>query len=757
MKTVILNLGLLTLCLTNIVAQDLKTFSGPMKETIYGDGKATFTYYEKDNQQVKHGKFSYEWTDNQTEKLRDKNLTVKLNKKISGSYKNGRKDGVWTFVIDFTDYKLDYASSFRGVNSSNIHSTGLIAKTVSYKEGKPHGNWTYKQKFKSRYINPIGSYSWNWSNYDKGFLITVDAQFKDGVLIGNLIYNDDYSNESANIKIDNDGFLTGNSTIKKYDIETSITIKDKLYVKDIETHPGGRKEVNIDLTNEDLSLDNYALDTSQFMYLNGPLKKFNQFMYFNQTCCISSSNKKPLIDGCDFYEYGLKGGYTIDPIKTVPLDGNQVRRRLDYAVTEKGAPLYINEHFIDYETKKMKLTLYDEELMIRTGIGAHINDYKINAINRTNVTANNNKKEFTIIEILEDLLRLKEKLNQPITNKKLDKPTSNSDIILFNKNIDEIIIKLNSANEKRAAWLKERNQKIEEMFSDDNYSKNLALDDGYLKLIFDRLNKGGDPIQMYPILWLLQPIDNIQYVSNAQTNYFKKFKQTIDLEGKIEVLNNLKPDYIVVYWGRDNGSRKKNTIGYLKGTAGDDFLKYAKQSELFLKNALVGDVNYIAHFSTAYLSLQELEYNNEKYSLEDISKQLLLISDSLKLMLGNEREKSIILSYDHILFNLREKMTSTNTKSQSEDLLSSYGLNLKENWLKLFNSLSEYKDEVLLTESGISEQVKLKSLNDKIIILSELLKISPDKINEIAKSLNKEIKKSNYELIWTGISESLKP
>ena len=214
MRNIITTLGLFISFLPVLTAQDLKTYSGPMQESIWGEGKATYTYYDKNGESIKHGKFNYEWTDNETETVRDKNFTYKLSKKISGSYKNGRKDGSWTFVINFTDYKLDYASSFQGVPRSNIHSTGSITKTVNYKDGKPHGSWKYRQNFKSRYINPVSTYTWNWSNYDSPSSISVDAEFRDGIITGSLIYNDTYNNESARLKFDNEGYLDGQQVVK---------------------------------------------------------------------------------------------------------------------------------------------------------------------------------------------------------------------------------------------------------------------------------------------------------------------------------------------------------------------------------------------------------------------------------------------------------------------------------------------------------------------------------------------------------------
>lgn len=442
--------------------QDLKTYSGSFQETIWGEGKATYTYYEKDDQEVRHGKFNYEWTDNDTKKVQNKNYSYKMSKKITGSYKNGRKDGVWTFKITFKDYPLHVQTSYE---------SGSITKTASYIEGKPHGKWRYRQSYKSRKMNRISSYSWNWSNYSKLKNVSVDAEFKNGKIVGSLKYEDPVlNNEFGYFKFDNEGYLTGEQKVKSLGNEYTIVIKDRVLIKEKTRMSDGSVKIPTDLSDEDLTSDKYGQVNLQFDYVESKiLKWFKQFKYFNQECCIARTNKKPLIYGCDLYEYGLEGAKYIELVEAVPLSEKVVKKRLTYVKTEAGKPLFINQDFIDYSTKKLKLTLFSEEEMITKGLGAHIHNYDIKAINLTNKQKNNNKKEFTLQEIWNDVYRLKLKVNG---STKGDSPILSSDLEVFNDNVDEILSKIEIAQEKRKVWVSETYEKhktkADELFESEN-------------------------------------------------------------------------------------------------------------------------------------------------------------------------------------------------------------------------------------------------------------------------------------------------
>jgi hypothetical protein len=738
-----------------IFGQNLKTFSGPFQETIWGQGKATYTYYEKDNQEVRHGKFKYEWSDNDTKTVRNKKYSYKLNKKITGSYKNGRKDGVWNFTITFVDYPL---------HLENRYETGSISKTASYKEGKPHGKWKYRKSFKSRDMTPVGSYSWKWSNYDKTKNISVDAEFNNGIIVGTLKYEDPVlNNESAYFKFDNEGFLTGEQKVKSLGNEHSYTIKDKILLKQKTRKSDGSIEVSIDLSNEELTNEKFSKDTLKFDYVeNNILKWFNQYKYFNQECCIARTNKKPLIYGCDLYEFGLKGANFIELVEAYPMSGQTVGYRLRNVRTEYGSPDFINEEFIDYETKELKISLYDEETMIQNGLGAHIKDQNVKAVNKTNKYANDNKKEFTLVEIYDDIYRLKAKINAETEYNKTNKPILQSDLDLFNKKADSVLNILKSAHEKREVWLEEQKQKKTEIFSDENYRKYLSLDDDYLRLIFDRLNDKGIEIQIYPILWFaynghFEELNSINKKLRVNTPTSPTYLSVV--EQKIEKINNWRFQNIDVYWGRDNrtGKRIKKQINSFRNheNPSELFNNYTQQSEAFLQNEnmLVGDINYIYCFAEAYFKLQDIEYNKNNLSIDEITHEIKLVSSSLGEKTKKERRKSIIQNYEHAVINFKNKMKSTESEpDKTKELVESYIMKIKDPWIKLHSALNDYQEDVLNESYDVSIEDNFLALNKKVILLSKLQSMPFEKVNELAKSLKKEIRKKNYTEIWKNIS-----
>lgn len=802
MRNIITTLGLFISFLPVLTAQDLKTYSGSFKETIGGEGKATYTYYEKDEQEVRHGKFSYSWSDNDTKKVRNKNYTFKLRKKITGSYKNGRKDGVWSFEISFTDYPL---------TSDKIYSTGSISKTASYKKGKPHGKWQYRQNFKNRNMKAEGVHTWNWSNYDSPGIINVDAEFRDGIITGSLIYNDTYNNESAKLSFDSEGYLHGQQVIKNLGTESIMKIDNRIYVKDTKRHSDGKTEVIKDLTNEELSSEKYSFDTIQHSYIdNNVLKYFKQYLYFNQSCCIGFTNLRPLIDGCDFYESGLKGGLVIVTIESLPLTIDQVRNRLKFVKTEYGSPQYINEDFIDFETKELRISLNEEDTMIRTGVATYI--YDENVIDEMKIRLKDKKVQYqneinrkaerivdewpkeyeekltnyenslmdeldeisgkSIQEIYDDIFRLKAKINAHVKDTRYASPLIQSDVDLFNKNSDKILNKLKSANDKRKAWVKDQKQKKEEIFNDANYRKYLSFDDLYLKSIFDRLNDNyDDKVEILPAVWFssntsYESINEIEVVKVQKTYGTSGTTSTTIsvIEQKSEISKYQDFNDILVFWGQIkkhhySGKVLKKSIKELSTSNDilnrDSLYNFVDQAELFFERSLMGDIYYLPNFAQAFIELKELEQNKGQFSIDEISNQVLLISDTLKSRIQSAKSKSVILNYEDLIFRLNNKMLSDDPKSQAKEKLSSFGLGLDGVWVKLINSLTGYKESILLNNYDMTEQSNLTSVNDKILILSELLRTPSDKINEIAQNLKKEIRKDNYDLIWKGISESL--
>lgn len=133
------------LCLC-VNAQTLKTYSGQYNCLIQPNtdsyGKATYTYYEKNDKRMYHDQFTYS----------DSRGSLK------GKFKDNKQDGLWTFTekINFT------------VNRSYYNGKLLI--TITYKDGVPNGPITFSM---------IDSKT----NSTKA---TFKANFENGKLVGNV-------------------------------------------------------------------------------------------------------------------------------------------------------------------------------------------------------------------------------------------------------------------------------------------------------------------------------------------------------------------------------------------------------------------------------------------------------------------------------------------------------------------------------------------------------------------------------------------
>gem|GEM_PF-2091254 len=103
-----------------------------------GLGKATYSYYtnKANSNRVKHGAFNYV--------LNERNdIAGTFSKKASGFFKNGNKDGIWNYSLNYLDYaRADY--------NDLVNVTGQITLTASYLNGLPNGIWKYRKVLSNR-------------------------------------------------------------------------------------------------------------------------------------------------------------------------------------------------------------------------------------------------------------------------------------------------------------------------------------------------------------------------------------------------------------------------------------------------------------------------------------------------------------------------------------------------------------------------------------------------------------------------------
>lgn len=160
-------------------------------ETInYKNGKATFQCYEdsKTGNLIKHGTFSF--VENQKGEFGSQNVTIK------GEFKDGYRNGTWTYTTKKVDSK----------NQNGSFTTGTLTSTQNFKDGYPDGQWILNDQWKTRDLKYDGlKYIWGaFSNIENE---SATFAFKKGVMIGIVNYKE--YGKSHTINLTQDGFATG--------------------------------------------------------------------------------------------------------------------------------------------------------------------------------------------------------------------------------------------------------------------------------------------------------------------------------------------------------------------------------------------------------------------------------------------------------------------------------------------------------------------------------------------------------------------
>lgn len=203
------------LCLNNVNAQTLKTYSGKFQ-----GGQATYTYRDNpEGGRIFEGKFTYV----------GRNGTFR----VTGSYKNDKKDGLWTYKDDTDLLKVHYKEGVRD---------GFF----SYQGKSEKANLTFKDNKIIGKFNLAGEFSWgfqgsillargtlvgqcNEAGYADGTWI-LDTTPDAGVCIYRVTYKDGYL-----IKAAQEDISTGDITDQTMDISFNalrVANKDLLEIID---------------------------------------------------------------------------------------------------------------------------------------------------------------------------------------------------------------------------------------------------------------------------------------------------------------------------------------------------------------------------------------------------------------------------------------------------------------------------------------------------------------------------------------------
>ena len=102
----------------------------------YKDGVITYQGYEKSETMdfIKHGTFKF------VENLKGKYGS--WNVLVTGTFKNGLRNGLWTYSIKQIDAE----------NNDGTYTTGTLLYTQIFKDGNPDGLCNYKNTYKTREI-----------------------------------------------------------------------------------------------------------------------------------------------------------------------------------------------------------------------------------------------------------------------------------------------------------------------------------------------------------------------------------------------------------------------------------------------------------------------------------------------------------------------------------------------------------------------------------------------------------------------------
>jgi hypothetical protein len=186
---------LITISIPSIFyAQVTKPYSGEFYDGTTQPGKATYSYYEENNERIKHGEFTY------TRSV--KSIEGVFNSSITGSFRNNFKDGNWNHSISFTDWD----------NGTGNYITGTIILSTSYIDGLPNGQWNYSEVSKSR-MKTFTMNGYAWSSYTESKTSKAVINFKGGKLAGGFTMEGFLLSDSYKATFDDNGFFVKNLTI----------------------------------------------------------------------------------------------------------------------------------------------------------------------------------------------------------------------------------------------------------------------------------------------------------------------------------------------------------------------------------------------------------------------------------------------------------------------------------------------------------------------------------------------------------------
>jgi hypothetical protein len=253
-----------------LMAQKTMRYEGAYPNRRNEQATATYTYYKdtKSGKQVKHGSFRYN--------VKIKGTQNRLYRNITGEYKNGWKDGLWTFSVSSKDYNLKNDGWFYSLS---------IQMEANYSDGWPDGTWTYSafvKKRKSAYKNGQKK----WQAYQTVEDVKIKLNFDKGLLIDSLWIRNPQGT-SIFALMDNHGFLKNDFLIVAGEKEIKKHFRDGFMIDD----------------RNDASKAVYDYYVKYRSNLAAAGARLDTVSLFSQKMCIISATLNKQIFNDDYFNY----------------------------------------------------------------------------------------------------------------------------------------------------------------------------------------------------------------------------------------------------------------------------------------------------------------------------------------------------------------------------------------------------------------------------------------------------------------------
>lgn len=286
-------------------AQNLKTATIKIPQMFMSslEGDATYQYYEDENHNnIRNGKFNMTANNKEEIYLMDGEYQ-QFKLVVAGNYKDGLKNGLWTFTV--TENNL--------LNGYNEYRRGTMKLTANFKDGIPHGQWTYADSY-----TYVTFRAYKLVPCSKPSTQNLTATFKNGKLVGTLNYKQTgLDPQTQTYTFDDESFITS-YTNKNVENETTITFKDhfllKSVSKNLETGKAFVKDFTSEINDVTSNPSIYIIDSMHynfdildnclnaakfdFYYIDNDYPHF-QGAYYNQIKKVTLTNIESFVKAAD--------------------------------------------------------------------------------------------------------------------------------------------------------------------------------------------------------------------------------------------------------------------------------------------------------------------------------------------------------------------------------------------------------------------------------------------------------------------------